>query len=317
MQTRMPNKISIIIPNWNGRAFLERCIAAVLQSAVEYGQPFECLLVDDASEDGSAADAARNFPQVTLIAKSRNEGFGKAVNDAADAATGDILVLVNNDLIARPAFVSELCAPYETNPDLFGVSGKTITWNDGTPNHVNMRGRYQAGQLMLTWSDDAAPTETMFVQGGSCAFRRDLFLQFGGFHNLFHPGYWEDYDISYQALKAGYKNLYVPAALGAHLGQGSMIRAHGEERIAFVRERNRLLLLALNLTGAAHDDFWDYLPRYVCRAEEPRFKHRASILRFLWTNRRTIQTERQRRSTYFTVTDADIFNKFSDLGTLC
>lgn len=314
----MSAKVTIIIPNWNGKAFLNRCIAAVLHSAVEYGEPYECLLMDDASTDGSGDEALQQFPAIKLVKHYKNLGFGQMVNEAAAIAEGDILVLVNNDLIARENFIRNLCRHFDGQTDLFGVSGKTIDWDNNSPNHVNMRGQFEDGRLLLTWSDDSEITETMFLQGGSCAVRRKQFLQFGGFHHLYAPGYWEDYDISYQALKAGYRNLYDPAAVGSHLGQGSMIRAHGPERIEFVRERNRHLLLALNLTDDFyHKSFWQTLPKYVRGGEGLRFKLRLALFLYLVRNSGAIKDERNRRAARQKLFDEDVFAKFKRLGNRC
>ncbi len=314
----MSTKVSIIIPNWNGKAFLSKCVAAILESATQSGLSFECLLMDDASTDGSGQEAKEKFPQVSFLRSDVNRGFGHMVNEGARQARGEILVLVNNDLVAKPDFIRALCAPFETGATVFGVSGKTVGWEDAEPNHVNMRGRFENGCVRLTWSDDASITETMFLQGGSCAVRRDLFLEFGGFNPLYAPGYWEDYDISYQALKAGHSNYYEPAAVGSHLGQGSMIRAHGRERIDFVKARNKHLLLALNLTDDQyHRAFWDSMPHYVRRGSDARFKHRLAIVRYLFSNRKQIERERQIRYARRRVSDDEVFSKFAEFGTLC
>ena len=58
--------------------------------------------------------------------------------------------------------------------------------------------------------------------------RRGFFLRAGGFCPLFHPGYWEDYDISALALRAGFRNWYAPMAVSRHIGQHSMRRRFGE-----------------------------------------------------------------------------------------
>lgn len=314
----MINKISIIIPNWNGKAFLKRCVAAALQSAVAYGRPFECLIMDDASTDGSGQEVAAEFPVVRLISHKANKGFGHMVNEGARLAQGEIILLVNNDLVAREDFVQRLCSHFDDAGDLFGVSGKTVNWEDGSPNHVNMRGFFENGSLRLTWSDDHETTETMFVQGGSAALRRDLFLEFGGFHPLFAPGYWEDYDMSYLGLKAGYRNLYEPAAVGSHLGQGSMIRAHGREKIDFVRTRNLYLMLALNLTDDdLHRQFWDRLSRFVRNDDRLRFKLRFELFQYLVANREIIMAERQRRTELVKLSDSEVFARFAGLGTPC
>ncbi len=314
----MSVKISIIIPNWNGKAFLNRCIGAILHSAVEYGRQFECIVMDDASTDGSGDEALRQFPDIQLVSHDVNRGFGAMVNEGARLAEGEVLVLINNDLIARADFITNLCKHFDNRPELFGVSGKTVDWENNTPNHVNMRGHLEQGRLKLTWSDDSSLTETMFLQGGSCAIRRAHFLEFGGFHHLYAPGYWEDYDISYQALKAGLVNLYEPGAVGSHLGQGSMIRAHGRERIEFVRERNRFLLLALNLTDEKlHREFWASLPEYVRRGNGIRFKQRLAIFLYLARNAAIIKAERKARVNRQRISDAELFQKFAGLGQPC
>lgn len=314
----MSVKVSIIIPNWNGKAFLSRCLSAVLQSAAEFGHSYECLLMDDASTDNSGFEAREQFPETVFVRYDTNQGFGHMVNQGAQRATGDILVLVNNDLVARPQFISGLCRHFDDSAVLFGVSGKTVDWENGYPNHVNMRGWFTDGNVKLTWSDDTQTTETMFLQGGACAVRRDLFLQLGGFCALYTPGYWEDYDISYHALKCGFKNLYEPAAIGSHLGQGSMIRAHGRDMIEFVKARNKQLFQALNLTGEAeHKAFWNSIPNYVRKGEDARFKHRLGTLQYLYDQRFAIQSERVRRAEQQQLSDTEVFAKFHGLGTLC
>ena len=313
----MSPALSIIIPNWNGRDFLDRCVGAILQSAVESNLSFECILIDDHSNDNSAEECAKKFSQIILLKQPRNSGFAHTINTAMNAASGDIAVLVNNDLIAKSNFVQAIALPFQDTPDLFSVSGKTITWDTGRPNHLNMRGRFHNGNLTLTWSDDSSLTETMFFQGGSVALRRNVFLQLGGFNALFYPAYWEDYDLSYLALKAGYTNLYQPAAEGSHLGQGSMIRAYGKDAVDFLRERNRFVFLALNLTNKYHDQFWSNLPHYVCRSTTPRFKQRWAILQYLIRNRKAILAERQRRAKFFVLSDEEIFSRFQHLGTPC
>jgi len=303
----MSAKISIIIPNWNGRAFLKRCVGSILQSAAEHGAPYECFLMDDASTDSSADDIEQAFKLVRVIRHQTNLGFGAMINEGARIATGDILLLVNSDLIASAGFVSHLCSHFSANNRLFGVSAKTIDWDRGDINHQNMQGTWIHGEFQLLWSDSTDAEPTHFLQGGSCAIRRSLFLELGGFCPLFAPGYWEDYDLSFLALKAGYENLYDPRAQASHLGQGSMIRAYGHERIAFIKERNHLLFQALNFTGILHDEFWNGLPRYVRSAHSrARFLHRFRAFQYLWTNRHAIAAERRIRAEREVISDAEL-----------
>lgn len=248
----MPNPaVSLVIPNWNGRDFLGRCLASAVASARTWGGAWELLLVDDASSDGSADDAERDFPgAVTVVRNPVNVGFGATVERGVAEARGALVVLLNNDLVSEPGLVAGLVEPMLSDRTLFGVTGKVMEWDGAAPNHLRMGARWDPadGLLRLTYSDPPAATPAMFLLGGCCAFRRKAYLELGGLCPLFAPGYWEDYDLSWRALKAGHRLLYAPDARGYHFGQGSMTRAHAPARLSAVRARNAVLFHWLNLT---------------------------------------------------------------------
>lgn len=247
----MPTMLSIVIPNWNGEEFIARCLAATLQSAQASGYSFEVIVVDDQSHDNSPDIIARGFSRVQLVRNPQNLGFGETVRRGAQLAQGEYLALLNNDLVPKEPMIAELVAPLESNPRLFGVSAKTVNWGDGSPNHVGMSAVWRNGRFELVHSDCAVPEPAMFLQGGSCTVRREEFLRLGGFCPLFKPGYWEDYDLSYLALKAGWQNLYNPKAVAYHLGQASMRRAFEATYLDIMRERNFWLFSWLNLTDSS------------------------------------------------------------------
>ena len=78
----MCDKVSVIIVNWNGEQFLERCLTTLLVQTVT---PHEIILVDNASTDGSL-EIARRFPSVRLLAQNSNTGFARGNNLAINAA---------------------------------------------------------------------------------------------------------------------------------------------------------------------------------------------------------------------------------------
>lgn len=241
---------SVIIPNWNGERLLPRSLASALASMRAAGAGGEIIVCDDASADRSVEVMERQFPEVRVVRSPANRGFGPSINAAGAEASGEILVFLNNDLQCEEATLSGLLEPLTTDPRLFGTTGRTVRWQDDSPNHVSMSAEWADGRLQLRWRDPPETSPTLFLQGGCCAVRRELFLAWGGFHPLFAPGYWEDYDLSYAAQKAGYGALYVPRARARHLGQGSFTRAYGEPWLARLRLRNRCYLHWLNLTDA-------------------------------------------------------------------
>jgi hypothetical protein len=309
----MVSRVSIVIPNWNGEKFLARCVGAAAMSAQAAGLGTEIIVADDASTDSSCDIMRRDFPGVRLLVSGVNRGFGPTANHGAREAVGDFLVLLNNDLVAKETMVRELVEPLLTDPGLFAVSGKTVAWGSDEPNHVNMAAGWRRGRFVLRHEDSDEPCPTMFMQGGACALRRDAFLSLGAFCHLFSPGYWEDYDISYLALKAGWRNLYNPRACGHHIGQGSMLRRHGAREIGFTRQRNAFLFAWLNLTdpellrehcatlpgAAAAGCLHDGMPRMRLRGLVRAFGMLAGV-----------HAERARRRALLRRTDREILEQF-------
>jgi len=241
---------SIVMPNWNGAEFVARGISSMLLSARVTGKPFEMIIVDDASTDAAPRIIAATFQDVRLLINEKNRGFGASVNRGVNAAKAPIIILANNDLVVREDFVPRLLEHFERDAEgqIFGVSARTVNWTDGAPNHLNMSAHFSRGLIELDYEDspDAAPT--LFIQGGACALRRDVFITLGGFSAIYKPAYWEDYDISYRAAKMGYKLIYEPRALAYHLGRGSLMKVLGKEGVSSLTSRNYFLFTWLNLT---------------------------------------------------------------------
>jgi GT2 family glycosyltransferase len=106
---------------------------------------------------------------------------------------------------------------------------------------------WRRGGIGQDWLDPPGPRDFCYVQGGAAAYDRSRFLELGGFDPIFHPGYWEDYDLSWRALRAGWRSVYDPRAVARHVGKGSISRLLGERRLERVKERNRLWFIWLNL----------------------------------------------------------------------
>lgn len=261
---------SVVIANWEGEAWIERALSSVQLAARAAGLPTEILVVDDASADGSTETIRRRFPKVRLLRNRRNVGFARAVNRGVGAARGELVVLLNNDLVVREDFLRRLIAPFrsagEGTAPVFAVSARTLSWDGAEPNHLCMAGAFVEGRIQPAY---AAPTHTadcLFAQGGAMACRRDVFLALGGFDPIFAPGYWEDYDLCWQAAHAGYRILYEPKAVAFHVGGGSMIKRYGPKEVYLLRLRNHLLFEWLNLRDPAllvRHAAW--LPRHVFR----------------------------------------------------
>lgn len=98
--------ISICIPHYNGIDLIDTCIASVRKQTG--GMVIEIIVHDDASTDGSAAHIRTHHPDVRLIASSENVGFCIANNRMAEAASGEYLLLLNNDATLLPDALATL-----------------------------------------------------------------------------------------------------------------------------------------------------------------------------------------------------------------
>lgn len=240
--------LSLVIPTWNGRELLERFLPSVVAAAGES----EIVISDDGSTDGTAAWLAATFPQVRCVISKVNRGFAPAAHAGVEAATAPIVVLLNNDLELAAdglAYVEE----WFDDPEVFGVTFRAFDLPERTFATGGKLGRFRRG-FWETWrnyegggEEGAGRDASFMLVGGFCAFRREAFLEMGGFDPIFAPYYSEDLDLSYRARKRGWVLGYEPRAQVYHARSSSVNRHRGRFRRAVVIERNRLLFHWRNL----------------------------------------------------------------------
>jgi len=225
-------KLSVIIVNYNVRAYLEQCLRAVM-AAME-GLPGEVFVVDNLSTDGSVEMVRERFPQVRLIANAENVGFSRANNQAIREAQGDHVLLLNPDTIVGEDVFRKVVAFMDTHPKVGGVGVRMI---DGTGRFLpeskrglptpavafykiiglarlfprsRVFGRYHLGHLP---DDRPAPIE---ILSGACMFLRRRTLDQVGLLDESFFMYGEDIDLSYRILLGGFENHYYPDARIVH-----------------------------------------------------------------------------------------------------
>jgi O-antigen biosynthesis protein len=248
-------KFSIIIPNWNGRKLLEKNLPAVMAS-----KPDEIIIVDDASTDDSVTFLKEKYPEVILLVNKENLGFAKSCNRGVVQAKGDIVVLLNNDVVPEPNFLSECVKPFE-DPKVFAVSFNEpqwswakIYWEKGFVEHEP--GPVSDKEHFSGWAS-----------GGSSAFRKSLWMELGGFDEIYHPFYWEDIDLSYRAWKRGYKVLWNPKAIVHHKHEGTIGKHFTKNYVDDISSRNQLIFIWKNINDRKL--LSDHLVNLVKRLKNP------------------------------------------------
>ncbi len=225
--------LSVVILNWNGRAWLEACLAAL---AVQQPPPDRVVLVDNDSGDGSVAFVRERFPWVVVRESGGNLGFAAGNNIALRDDTAEMVVLLNPDVVLAPGALAALTDALAADPHI-GIAGAKLWYPDGeTLQHAGgfithpqaLPGHYGIGQA--DGGDHDEPRDVEYVIGAAVALRRSMLDEIG----LLDEGYFlyfEDADLCARARRAGYRVVYWPAAAGIHVesataGKGSFAYLH-------------------------------------------------------------------------------------------
>lgn len=204
-------RATVIIPVWNGEAVLEECLTAVLTPPSPHLH--ELICVDNGSQDGSRQRIAAKFPQTILLPQPTNLGFAGGVNVGLRAATGDLLILLNQDCVVQPGWLDALCRAIEQNP-AWGIVGGQIFNADGSLNHAGaVLQRPLAYGHHLTTANQ--PIE--YVTGALFAITRRAWETVGEFDEGFFPAYFEEVDYCFRAHQAGFAIGYAAGATAVHL----------------------------------------------------------------------------------------------------
>jgi GT2 family glycosyltransferase len=224
--------VSLIIPNWNGKLLLEQH----LRNTINFSGNAEIILVDDHSDDDSVNYVKSSFPEVIVVEKPYHEGFASTVNAGVSCAHGDIVILLNTDVEPEKGYLSSLIRHF-SDPLVFAVGCLDRSLENG---QIISRGRgigYWHHGFYLHKRGEVDKTDTAWVSGGSGAFRRSMWQKLKGMDPIFNPFYWEDIDLSYRAVQAGYRILFEPKSIVHHYHEAGKIKrtftANQVRQIAF------------------------------------------------------------------------------------
>jgi len=239
--------VSIIIPLYNGAAFIPACLNAVLPQVQEHGDA-EVIVVDNASTDNWQQALAPFKAAIRHHRLSFNTGFATAVNVGIQLSRGEIIVLLNQDAIAQAGWLNALLTRFAASPQATIVGSKCMR-ADGTIDHAGGIIRlplFYTAHIGLGERDLPSynqPYQPDYVTGAAFAMRRVLLDRVGLFDQGFYPAYYEETDLCLRARDAGYEVWYEPAAVVLHQSDRTPLEQLSVERIAaFHRNRLRCLI---------------------------------------------------------------------------
>lgn len=208
-------KTRVVIPTLNGRERLLR----TLDSLAGQVEAEDVVVVDNGSSDGTGNALADRYPAVRVVRNERNLGFGAAVNRGALELDGDVLVLVNNDVVCEPDFIARITEPL-ADASIGMVAG--VLLQASAPESVDSAGielDVTLGSWDYYWNLPAAELtgagDPVGPCGGAAAYRLPAFKELGGFDETLFA-YWEDVDLALRFREAGWRCALAPGARALH-----------------------------------------------------------------------------------------------------
>jgi GT2 family glycosyltransferase len=242
--------ISIVIPNYNGARYLERCLRSLqAQSYIN----MEIVVVDNASEDQSVEIIQKSAPQAILLRNNRNVGFAGGVNAGIQASHGDWIAILNNDTEVAKDWLTEFAGAIQKHPDASFLACRILDFSDR--NRLYSAGDcflragigYRRGQEQQDSEDFQQECPIFSASGCAALYRRSVMDEVGYFDERFFA-YLEDVELGLRLQAAGHCGYYVPQAEVYHYGAAT---SGGEFSSLAVRlrTRNSLLLLLKSMPG--------------------------------------------------------------------
>lgn len=244
----LPPRVDLVILNWNGYAVTRECLISL--SRTDYTN-YNIVLVDNGSTDGSPEKLASEFPNIEIIANKQNLGFTGGNNVGIRRAlknNADYVLLLNNDTVVDPGFLSELVRAGEENQSV-GILNPKIFYFEPSDR------LWYAGGSFSRWKGIAShrgnrevdrglydtPEEVTFITGCAFFIKTEVIRKIGMLDECFFYTC-EDTDWTIRAMQAGFKALYVPSSLIWHKESLDIKRNAGKAFRDFYNVRNSLIL---------------------------------------------------------------------------
>ena len=251
------NLVSIVILNWNGKAFLEKFLKILIKHSKIPG--VEIIIADNASTDDSLLFLEENFPDIKIISFDKNYGFTEGYNKALQQLESKYYLLLNSDIEVTEGWLEPLINFMEQNADVAACGPKILDYNRRT--HFEYAGAaggfidkygytFCRGRIFDFLEEDTGAYDQgvdIFWASGACLMvRSDIFHEAGGFDPYFFA-HMDEVDLCWRIKKRGHRICFVPDSCIFHVGGGTLPKSNPFK--TYLNFRNNLLLLYKNLPG--------------------------------------------------------------------
>jgi len=216
----MPGSIDVVIPVRDRFDLTERCLRHLEAQTVEH----KVIVVDDGSTDGTAERLREHWRAVHVERLASRRGFAELCNRGAAVGSGEIIVLLNNDVECRPDFLERVVAPF-ADPQVGAVAslmlqpGEVLIDSIGLSADVTLAAFPRLQGRPAELADQDVP-RLACPAGAAAAYRRNAWVHAGGLDETMHA-YMEEFELGLRLLAAGWRAVAAPAAAGVHLGSAT------------------------------------------------------------------------------------------------
>ena len=223
-------RVDVVIPVHNGWKLTESCLAHLRVQTL----PHWVVVCDNGSTDGTPERVRASFPDVRLIELGANVGFPAACNRGVNAGSGDLVVLLNNDVECRPDFLEHLVAPFRDEKRLASVASLLLAPGEqriesfGLAVDPTLAGYPRLRGLPVRDAQTANPI-LIGPSGAAGAYRRKAWEDVGGLdEGVF--AYAEDVDLALRIRASGWSTSAAPDAVAIHIGSASAVTRSAWQR---------------------------------------------------------------------------------------
>jgi len=217
----VPPSVDVVIVAYNRYDLTDSCLRHLHAQTTEH----RVILIDNGSTDETFQRVAADWPGVALQRLPQNHGFAEACNRGVAAGSGEIVVLLNNDVDARPDFLARLVAPLANDPRLGSVAALMLQPGERLIDSAGLAADAVLGgfpRLQGLGAEQAQRERPLLAgpAGTAAAYRRSAWEQVGGLDESIFA-YMEDFDLALRLRSAGWRSVVSTDAVGVHLGSAT------------------------------------------------------------------------------------------------
>jgi GT2 family glycosyltransferase len=243
----MSPTVTVVVLSYNRPEMLKESLASVV---AQTHRPHEVIVVDNRSpRSGEVAAVVGGFPGVRLIANPTNLGFTGGMNAGLRAATGEYVVLSEDDIVLSLDAVEAIVGWLAVTPNAGIAGGLMLNKETGSVHcaggRIRLGSRFEMDVIGAGAADDGRFREAFpvtYIPGAFMVARREVWVRLGGFRNRYYL-YMEDVDLCLRAVAGGVRLHIVPAARIWHFSPPPGLRPPGWLRRLKYRNLLRLYLL--------------------------------------------------------------------------